>query len=34
VQVEDGKIVIKLIKEIERKDYRPVVPEIAIDLRT
>jgi putative transposase len=32
VQVEDGKLSVRLIKEIRRREYRPIVPEIAIDL--
>jgi len=32
VQVENGKLLVRLTKEIRRRAYRPVVPEIAIDL--
>ncbi|MGB9811382.1 MAG: zinc ribbon domain-containing protein [Dictyoglomus turgidum] len=32
VQVEDGKLLVRLIKEIKRREYKPIVPEIAIDL--
>ncbi|MGB9873754.1 MAG: hypothetical protein ACPLRS_02155 [Hydrogenobacter sp.] len=32
VQVENGKLLVRLIKEIRKREYRPVVPEIAIDL--
>ncbi|MCV5824956.1 hypothetical protein OFN33_31350, partial [Escherichia coli] len=32
VQEEDGDLIVRLVKELERRDYRPIVPEIGIDL--
>ncbi|MGC8853239.1 MAG: RNA-guided endonuclease TnpB family protein, partial [Hydrogenobacter sp.] len=32
VQIEDGKLLVRLTKEIKKREYRPVVPKIAIDL--
>ena len=32
VQEEDGDLIVKLVKELERRDYRPIVPETGVDL--
>ncbi|MGC8678016.1 MAG: RNA-guided endonuclease TnpB family protein [Hydrogenobaculum sp.] len=32
VQMKDGKLLIRLTKEVRKIEYRPIVPEIAIDL--
>jgi len=32
VYEEDGKPLVRLVKELRKRDYRPTVPEIGIDL--